>query len=195
MGKRKYLQHVEHLFQESPVVSFSSIERIVQHQGRSNYAKLLIHNLLKKNKIYILGKGCYTLHKDISLAVFCFRPAYLGLQSALSKHNLWEQETVPIIITTKKVRSGIRKIMGANVLLRRMNKDYFFGFKTYEEGKFYLPYSDVEKTLIDLIVFRENISAEVLEEFRKRIDMKKLKKYLHAYPLRIRKMAMKTINS
>lgn len=31
--------------------------------------------------------------------MFCFKPAYLGLQSALSHHRLCDQATVPIILT------------------------------------------------------------------------------------------------
>lgn len=52
----------------------------------------------------------------------------MGLQDALSIHNLWEQETIPIIIITRKIRQGIRKVLDLNVLIRRIDKKYFFGF-------------------------------------------------------------------
>lgn len=102
--------------------------------------------MLKKGKINRIGKGIYTKHNEISLAVFSFKPAYLGLQSALSYHRIWEQETIPIIITTKKVRRGIRSVMGKNILLRNMDKKYFFGLEYIEEGGFYIPYSDLENS-------------------------------------------------
>jgi len=184
MGKKKY-NHVEKLFKKSPIISFSSIERIVGNQ-KSEYAKHLIRNLIRKGRIKKITKGYYTVYDEVSLAVFCFKPAYLGLQDALSFHNIWEQETIPVIITTKKVRQGIRKIFGVNVLLRRIGKKYFFGFDYYKEGDFYFPYSDIEKTLIDMVYFRQKLSKELLDNFSKMINKKKLKMYAKKYPQRTR---------
>ena len=133
-------------------------------------------------KIKRLAKGCYTAHEDTSLAVFCFKPAYLGLQDALSIHNLWEQERIPVIITVRKVRNDIRSISGANALIRRIDKKYFFGYAYIKQGDFYFPVSDVEKTFIDMVYYNENISNELVASIKKRIDRKKLKSYLKRYP-------------
>ena len=123
MGKEKYQREIEALLKKSPVISFSSLARIVRKQKKvKQYQKQLIRNLLLKGKLKRLAKGCYTIHDNPALSVFCFKPSYLGLQDALSFHALWEQETIPIIITTRKIRSGIRKIMGMNVLIRRIDK-------------------------------------------------------------------------
>jgi predicted transcriptional regulator of viral defense system len=188
MGKIKYLKEIEELFKKSPVVSFSSMERIVRKKRKvKQYAKQIVRNLIKKNKIKRLTKSFYTAYEDPSLAVFCFKPAYLGLQDALSFHNLWEQETIPVIITAKKARTGIRKILGANVLIKRLDKKYLFGFDYHKHGDFYLPYSDIEKTLIDMVYFKELLDKEIIDNIKKRIVMKKLKNYLKAYPLIIRK--------
>ena len=108
-------------------------------------------------------------------------------------HNLWEQETIPIIITARKVRQGIRKIMGINVEIRRIDKKYLFGFEYIKQDNLYLPYSDIEKTLIDMLYFKERLSKEVLKNIRRRINKKKLNSYLHAYPARIRKRALSHI--
>jgi len=183
MGKIKYLGDVERLFEKSPVVSFASIKRVIGKRG--GYTKQLVRNLILKSKIKKLAKGCYTKYDENSLAVFCFK-GYLGLQDALSFHNLWEQETIPVIITGKKVRQGIRDIWGGNVLVRRIDKRYLFGFDYFREGEFYFPYSDIEKTFIDMIYFNENLSEEVLVEIRKKIDRKKLRGYLRKYPKRFR---------
>ena len=182
MGKRKHLDRIEALFNKSPVVSFSSLKRIINVNGKTDYTKVLINNLTKQGKIKKITKGCYTKHNDNNLSVFCFKPAYLGLQAALSFHHLWEQETIPVIITTKKTRVGIRTALGGNILIRRISQKYFFGFEYYQEGDFYFPYSDIEKTLIDLVVFKEPLSSSTLKEIKKRIDRKKLLTYLKHYP-------------
>jgi len=187
MGKQKYLSDIEDLFKKSPVVSFNSIERIIKNKKNvKQYSRHLVRNLLLKGKIKKLAKGYYTTEDNISLSVFCFKPAYFGLQDALSYHDLWEQETVPVIITTRKVRQGIRKILGLNVLIRRISSKYFFGFEYIRDGDFYFPVSDIEKTFIDMIYYKLYMDKEVLKEFKKRIDKKKLKNYLKVYPERIR---------
>lgn len=191
MGKEKYQKEIEALFERSPVVGFDSIERIIKSKKNvKQYAKQLTRNLLKKGKIKSLAKGYYTSHDESSLAVFCFKPAYLGLQDALSFHELWEQETIPIIITSRKVRQGIRKILGMNVLIRRIDKKYLFGFEYQKQGNFFLPYSDIEKTFIDMVYFNEKISGEAKKNILKRIDRKKLNSYLKKYPQKFRKRVL-----
>src|SRR3989344_8330490 len=130
MGKKKYGEEIEHLFKKSPVITFNSIERIIKNKKKkSQYAKQCIRNLIKTGKIKKITKGHYTHHDDPSLAVFCLTPAYLGLQDAVSFHGLWEQETIPVILTTKKVRRGIRKVLGSNVLIRHLDPKYYFGIE------------------------------------------------------------------
>jgi len=196
MGKEKYLKKVSELFNKSPVVSYSSIEKVIKTENkRSNYAKKLVGYLTKNGKIKKLAKGYYTSKEDISLAVFCFKPSYLGLQDALSFHNLWEQETIPVIITSKKVRQGIKKVMNKNIFIRRINKKYLFGFDYYKSNEFYLPYSDIEKTFIDMIYFKEKLSEVAIKNIKERINKKNLNKYLREYPKRIRKIVFSLLSS
>ena len=192
MGKEKYQKQIEELFKKSPVVSFSSVARIIKNK---EYSKQLIRNLLLKGKIKKLTKGYYTKYDDPSLLVFCFKPSYLGLQNALSFHNLWEQETIPVIITTRKVRPGIREVMGMNVLIRRIEKKYFFGFEYCQEGNLYFPYSDIEKTFIDMLYFKEKLSEEAMKNIFKKINLKKLNAYLKTYPKSIQKQVLASLKT
>jgi len=195
MGKEKYQKDIEELFKKSPVVSFSSVARIIRGKKKTRqYQKQIIRNLLLKGKIKKLSKGYYTMFDEPSLIVFCFKPSYLGLQNALSFHNIWEQETIPVIITARKVRQGIRQVIGMNVLIRRIEKKYLFGFDYYQDGDFFLPYSDKEKTLIDMIYFKEQLSREAVGNLLKETDKKKLKAYLKHYPGRIRKAVLAYVN-
>lgn len=173
-------------------MDLKSIERIVGvKKSGNNYAKLLVSNLIKQKKISKLVKGKYSKYNDPSLSVMCFNPAYLGLQSALSMHGLWDQESIPIIITSEKIRNGVRNILESNVMIRRADKKFMFGFEYVHDGDFYLPYSDLEKTFIDMIVFKQNISDDSLIIFRKKIDKKRLVKYLVAYSKKTRELIMK----
>lgn len=193
MGREKYLKKIESLFKNSYVVDANSINRIIRNKKRvKQYHKQLIRNLILKGKIKRLTKGFYTTYDDPSLAVFVFKPAYLGLQDALSFHNLWEQETIPVIITSRKVRTGIRKILNTNVLIKRIPPKYVFGIEYKKQGDFYLPVSDIEKTFIDMVYFKESLNKDLLKTFKKKIDMKKLKNYLKKYPKEIKKRVLET---
>lgn len=185
MGKVKYIKHIREFFKETPVVSINSLKKFISKKNK-DYIYLIINNLLNKGEIKKITKGFYTTHQDPSLIVFCFKPSYLGLQDALSIHNLWEQETNPIVITSKKVRQGLRKVFGNNVVVKRITGKYLFGFEYYKQGDFYYPYSDIEKTFIDMVYFKQNLTKEALENIMKKISKKKLNNYLKAYPKKIR---------
>ncbi len=185
MGKIKYINKIREFFKKSPVVSITSLKKFISKKNK-NYIYLMINNLLKKGEIKKITKGFYTIHEEPSLIVFCFKPSYLGLQDALSVHNLWEQETNPIMITVKKIRNGVRKVFENNVVMRRISEKYFFGIEYKKQGGFYFPYSDIEKTFIDMIYFNEPISEEALENMKNKINRRKLKGYLRKYPKKFR---------
>ena len=194
MGKKIHIDKVIELFNKSPVVDAKSVKRIVRRKKNiKQYSRHILKNLIKQNKIYPLTKGYYTKHDEISLAVFAFQPSYLGLQDALSQHNLWEQETISIIITSKNVRTGIRKVMGRNILVRKINKKYLFGYEFKKIGNFNLPYSDIEKTFIDMIYFNEKYDAVLISDIKKKLNKKKLNDYAKKYPLKFRQKVEKVL--
>ena len=183
MGKVKYLREIKDFFRKTPVVS----SRDIRMHVRSSYRHLLVSNLIKRGKVKRVVKGFYTIHEDPTVSVFCFRPAYIGLQEALSMHNLWEQEATLVIVTAKKVKKNSIEVFGNNVILHRIKPKYVFGFDMVKYGDFYVPVSDIEKTFIDLVYFNEIPDKKLIKEIKRRINFKKLKGYLRAYPKNTRK--------
>ena len=122
MGKIKHLTKIKEYLKKTPVFSLKSLQKIIGKKG--NYVYLLVKNLVGKGEINRIVPGFYSLYDDPILTVFCFKPAYLGLQEALSVHNLWEQETNVLILTSRKVRPGVREVFGNNVLIRKINPRY-----------------------------------------------------------------------
>jgi predicted transcriptional regulator of viral defense system len=111
----------------------------------------------------------------------------------MSLHNLWEQETNPIIITVRKVRTGVREVLGQNVWVRRISPRYFFGYNYLTSGEFLLPVSDLEKTLIDMIYFGE-ARGDIIERFRGRVNRRKLEGYLKRYRDDFRKKTLRILS-
>jgi predicted transcriptional regulator of viral defense system len=190
MGKIVYLNKVKEFITKTPVFRVRDIELIVKNRS---YAHLILHKLAKKKEIKRIMRGWYSLYDDPIVSVFCFKPAYLGLQEALSIHNLWEQETNVVIVTTRKVRTGVRKFFDSNVVVHRVKQKYFFGFDLMRYDDFFIPVSDVEKTFIDLIYFNEIPTRPVLKEIKKKMNKKKLSNYLENYPSKFREKVKKLV--
>ena len=190
MGKIKYINEIREFFKKSPVVSINSLKKFINKKNK-DYVYLIINNLIKRGEIKRITRGYYTIYEDPTLIAFCLKPAYLGLQDALSIHNLWEQETNSVVITVKRIRQGVRKVFGNNVVIKRITGKYFFGFEYEKAGEFYFPYSDIEKTFIDMVYFRQNLDKEIIQNFKKRIIKKKLEKYLKKYSKKFRNRVMK----
>ncbi|MCJ7816270.1 MAG: hypothetical protein MUP55_00285 [Candidatus Aenigmarchaeota archaeon] len=177
MAEMKRLDKIKEYAKRTPAFDTKSVVRLA---GDKDYAYLLLNRLLKTGQIKRITRGYYTIHEEPSLIAYCLKPAYLGLQDAMSLHNLWEQETNPIVLTTRRVRPGIRKVFGSNVIIRRISPKHFFGYDYVRQGEFLLPVSDIEKTFIDMVYFRE-MRKEMAKAFRRRIDREKLREYLKRY--------------
>lgn len=185
----KKIDKVRELAQKNPYFTIYEVLRLIENK---DYAYLILNQLEKRGEIFRLARGFYSKYDDPSLIVYYFKPAYIGLHDAMSYLNLWEQETITIVITVKNVRRGMRKTLGNNILVRRIKPKYFFGFDLLKVDDIYLPVSDVEKTLIDLIYFKE-WKDEYLKYFRNRVNPKTLKEYLGKYPRRIKEKTLKIL--
>ncbi len=190
MGKIKYIKNLREFFKKTPVVSSADIK---VHTGKGGYSYLLISNLIKRGEIKRVKKGFYSIHDDPIVSVFCFRPAYIGMQEALSIYEIWEQETSVVIVTTQKTKHSRIEVFENNVILHRIKPKYMFGFDVVKYGGFYIPVSDIEKTLIDLVYFNENPGKKTLAEIKKKIDMEKLESYLQSYPKKTREKVLRLI--
>ncbi|MBI3587571.1 hypothetical protein HY995_04955 [Candidatus Micrarchaeota archaeon] len=186
----KYSKDFKAHFSSKPAFSARDASMFLQSKGASaGYARLFLHNMAKRGELHAIARGAYTLNEEVESVGMAYSPYYYGLQEALAIHGLWEQETNPIVITPRTVRSGVRQFMGRNYLVRRIGRKMFFGFETRSYGDFWINVSDVEKTLLDFAHFREPLSKEVLAEFKRRIDQKKLSAYLKRVPKASRLMA------
>ena len=179
MGKIKYLNEFKEHFKGRISFSIKEVEIFLRQYGAGkSYARVMLHNLEKKREIKRLKRGYYSFEENLDTVGFLFEPFYYGLQDALSLQGLWEQETNPVIITTRKVRTGLRGILGRNVWVRHIKRSMFFGYEPKRVGNLFLPVSDIEKTLIDFVYFKLNLPDDVLKKMIKRIDRKKMDEYL-----------------
>ena len=191
MGRIVHLDKVQEFIARTPVFRARDVKLIV---GDDGYTSLLLHNLVRSGKVRRITKGWYSTQEDPLQSVLAFRPAYVGLQEALSLRDLWEQETNVVIVTTSKVRPGTRRIMGSNVIVHRIKPKYFFGFEFVKYETLALPVSDLEKTLIDLVYFNESPGTQILRSLSKNVDSHRLGEYLRRYGKRFRRRFARATN-
>lgn len=179
MGKTIHIGEVRRYARSTPAFSARDVELLVNNRG---YSLLMLHNLSERGELNRITRGWYTIHKDPIVSVFALKPAYVGLQGALSLRDLWEQETNVVLVTCGKAKPGVRTVMGDRVVVHRIAPKYFFGFDYLPYGEFHVPVSDLEKTLIDLVYYEESPGADVLGEVGKRADRRVMANYLAKYP-------------
>ncbi|MEK6843175.1 MAG: hypothetical protein AABY04_01685 [Candidatus Micrarchaeota archaeon] len=165
----------------SPVFRSDDLRRIFPKLS-NGYSRLLLHNLVKNGQIFRLSKGVYSFSEEISMIGFAFSPFYYGCENALSIHGIWEQEANPVVITPRKVRSGIRGFNGSNYLVRRISRKMFFGFESVRQYDLWMPVSDIEKTLIDCAYYDVYLQKSELGELKSRLNPAKLSGYLKRSP-------------
>ncbi len=186
----KYIDAIRENFNsnEFPVFTITDMRVFLNGKGISpRYLKLLINHLIKTKEIKRISKGAYTFHDDIALVGFAYKPFYYGMEDALSYRNVWTQATNPIVMTTRGIREGLRKFQGGNYIVKRVKVRLFFGFDFIRHYGMWIPVSDLEKTLIDLIYYRHGIRDDALELLMKGINKRKLNEYLSHYSKNFRK--------
>jgi predicted transcriptional regulator of viral defense system len=179
MGKEVHTDKMLRFAQTTPVFTSRDVELLVGDKG---YALLTLHNMAKRGELHRISRGFYSVRDDPVVSIFTLRPAYVGLQDALSLRELWEQETNVVLVTSGRAKPGVRSVMGARVVVHRIDSRYFFGFDYVRyQGGFFVPVSDLEKTLIDLVYFGESPGRTVLHELARKADRRVIARYLHPY--------------
>lgn len=188
-----YTKQVQKAFSSQPSFTIADVRRLFPKASHP-YISLMLHNLENRGEIHRISRGAYSYSEDSVVAGFAFRPFYLGLQDAMSIHGIWEQETNPVVVTPRKVRGGLRKYAGGNYVVRRISRKLFFGYETMKYSGFFVPVSTIEKTLIDLVHYRQFIPPDALIEFRKRVKKKELRELLKKCPKGLGKRVLAALN-
>ena len=181
----KYIDSIRKEFNSPsfPVFTLRDV-RVLLNGSRISprYLKVLVNGLIKRREILRIASGVYTFHDELTVVGFAYRPFYYGMEDALSYSNLWNQLANPVVMTANVVREGIRKFDGANYVVKRIAPRFFFGFNFIRHYEVWMPVSDPEKTLIDMVYFRHHIDDGVRAALRKSLDRAKLSGYLDTYP-------------
>lgn len=154
-----------------------SVKELVNRGIPSNYARLLVHNLTKKGKIFRVEKGYYaTVNNPFVVAGLIVFPSYISMYSALYLRGLLSQIAFAIQVVTTKRRKN-KKLFFADTPIEfyKIKRDYFFGFEYIMYDGFEIPIAQPEKAIIDIFYFMGGIAGSIDAG---EIDYKRLHAYL-----------------
>ncbi len=192
----KYTKEFREYFSKKTVFSVRDIKFRFAHKKISpGYVGVLLNHLMKKKEIHRVGKGVYSFRNDPNVIAFAIQPSYFGLQDALSFHGLWQQQTIPILITSRKIRSGFRTVFGSKVLVKLIQRSLFFGVEMVKYSDYWVPVSDPEKTLIDFFYFNQPLEKNVLKKLLKKTSWAKMREYLKQTPKKTRQKIEKALRT
>ncbi|MGC9037485.1 MAG: type IV toxin-antitoxin system AbiEi family antitoxin domain-containing protein [Candidatus Micrarchaeia archaeon] len=184
----KYEKEFENYFSKESIFTLNDAKRFMSKLGASEaYAKLFIHNQVKKHRIFALGNGYYTFSNNEAVVGFRFAPFYYGLEYALTIRRLWTQMANPVVITATKAKPGEKEIMGHRIIVRRIAKKMMFGFEYVKYSGLFVPVSDIEKTVIDFAYYRIRLEDEVVRVLLDNADKHKLRVYASKSGVRVRR--------
>lgn len=147
-----------------------------------DYAYLQAYRWKKKQLIYELEKGKYTLEKDpflISSGIVW--PSYISGWAALHYHHLTEQLPFTIqIITTRRRNKRTINYGNAKLEFTTVKPSFFNGFQriTYHQKEIFI--AEKEKALIDALATKRMSLAEgieIIKNNKRKINLKKLFSY------------------
>ncbi len=190
----KYIKGIRERFDSPNFPVFKARELRTMGVG-TEYSKRLVHILLSRKEITRITRGVYTFHSNLNVVGFAFAPFYYGLEDALRIRGLSGQGTNPMVVTSRNVRAGIRQFKGSNYLVFRIDKRFFFGYDLVKVGNFWLPVSDLEKTVIDMVHFNGMIRDELLPGIIKALDRKRLNDYLKRYKPSLRNKVLDLVKA
>jgi predicted transcriptional regulator of viral defense system len=176
----KYIKQLEEQFKRQNYPVFRSYELDSFGVGKK-YRKRLLHLMLSNRKIKRITRGVYTFHDDVNVVGFAFAPFYYGFEDALSIRGISDQGTNPIVVTIRNVRRGRRVFEGRNYIVRHIPEEQFFGYGMVRQGNLWVPVSDVEKTIIDMLYFDDYIRDELWPGILKELNRERLRAYLQKY--------------
>lgn len=178
----KYKKDFLAYFEKFPLFTFNDAKLFLSKKGASyDYSRKMISLMLKRGELYRITKGHYTLERNLTIAGYAFKPFYYGLGYVLTHYGLSEQGYNLEIITTKKVREGVRVIFGLNVVVFRIPQGLFFGYRDVPDETFHYYMSDIEKTLLDLIYFDQVVEDYVYKNIFREINRDRIANYLGHY--------------
>ena len=166
--------------QNYPVFSVRDIASLLDK--KISYAYLQAYRWKKRNIIYEIEKGKYTMEEDpFIIASWIVWPSYISGWAALQYYHLTEQLPFTIqVITTKKRKRKVLSYGNAKIEFTTIKAAFFIGFQRVICRQQDIFIAEKEKALIDALVTKKmslQESVEIIKSNKRNINRRKLFMY------------------
>mgnify|MGYP001563991362 CR=1 FL=1 len=159
-------------YKKIEIITREELIKIIKKFTKIKYIQIMIEKLQKKKKLVPIKRGIYmviplsAIDKKFSLNNYQLvdyllkEDYYIGLYNASNLHGFTEQIPTKLFVFNTKYSSD-KKILHYNFKFFKIRKDKLFGiFRKYQ-----YPYSDKERTIIDVLDYPEYLGGlgEVLD--------------------------------
>lgn len=162
--------------QEKAVFGLNEIARMLRKP--KNITAVYLNRMCKKGLIFSIEKNKFSKTQDIFvIASQLIYPSYLGLTTSLYLQNEFSQIIDKIYVFTSRQKKKI-KVFDAEINFIKVNSKSMFGYKKIKKEDSFIFVSNLEKTIIDLILFQNYSRVGNLLELIKKSDIEKLLDYV-----------------
>lgn len=162
--------------QERAVFSLNELSRII---GKPKAISVVYASrMLKKGLLFKIEKNKFSTSEDIFVTASQLAfPSYIGLSSSLYLQNLLSQVINSVyVLSPKQVKN--KKILGTKVIFVKISPKLMFGYKKIKKENSFIFISDLEKTIIDCLLYPRYCRVGGILGPLKRADAEKLEYYL-----------------
>jgi len=158
---------------EKAVFNLNEIARIIGKP--KNITSVYLNRMCNKNLLFKIEKNKFSKTKDVFIiASQIISPSYLGLTSSLYLQNEFSQIINKVYVLTSKQKKKLN-ILDMEIIFIKIKPSLVFGYKKVKKENSYIFISDIEKTLIDSILYHIRITN--ILEIIKKTDIEKLLNY------------------
>ncbi|MEK6936260.1 MAG: hypothetical protein AABW67_05710 [Nanoarchaeota archaeon] len=161
--------------QEKAVFSLNEITRIIRKS--KNITSVYLNRMCKKKFLFKIEKNKFSKTKDIFvIASQLIYPSYLGLTTSLYLQDEFSQIINKIYILTTKQKKKM-KILDTEIKFIKIKPISMFGYKKIKKENSFIFVSDLERTIIDVILFQNYSRISNLLGLIKKSDTERLLDY------------------
>jgi len=162
-------------YKKIEIITREELIKIIKKFTKIKYIQIMIEKLQKKKRLVSIKRGVYmviplrAVDKKFSLDNYQLvdyllkKDYYIGLYNAFNLHGFTEQIPTKLFVFNTKYSSD-KKILHYNFKFFKIGEDKLFGiFRKYK-----YPYSDKERTIIDVLEYPEYLGglSEVLDRIK-----------------------------
>lgn len=164
--------------QEKAVFSLNEIARIIRKP--KSITSVYLNRMCKKALLFKAEKNKFSTSKDIFvIASQLAQPSYLGLTTSLYLKNEFSQIINKIYVLTTKQKKNMN-ILDTEIKFIKIKPNFMFGYKKIKKENSFIFVSDLEKTIIDALLYHGNSRITNFLELIKKADIDRLLGYLAA---------------